>query len=87
MGVVPAIVLFLVIWFMSLFVILPLRLQTQGEAKDVAPGTPQSAPANPHLKKRFIWTTVLAVVVFIPIASTIHFGWLTADDIDIWGRM
>jgi len=38
-------VLFAVFWFMVLFVVLPLRLQTQGENKNVVPGTPSSAPS------------------------------------------
>jgi predicted secreted protein len=52
MGPVSAIVLYLVIWFMVLFVVLPLRLETQGERGEVEPGTPEGAPANLDMWKK-----------------------------------
>ncbi len=84
MNIVTGAVLYLVIWFMSLFVILPLRLETQEEADDVVFGTPPSAPTNPNLKKKFIWITVLATIIFIPVAATIINGWITVDDFDFF---
>ena len=39
MNVVSAIVLFAVIWFMVLFVVLPLRLKTQGDVGERLVGT------------------------------------------------
>ena len=35
MGITSAIVLFAVVWFMTLFIVLPLRLETQGDAGEV----------------------------------------------------
>ncbi len=86
MNIVSAIVLYLVIWFMTLFVILPLRLTTQQEAGDVAPGTPSSAPSNPNIKKKAIIVTILATVIWIPVVLTIVNGWITVDDIDVFNR-
>ena len=37
MGITSAIVLFAVIWFMTFLIVLPLRMQTQGDAGDIAP--------------------------------------------------
>ena len=44
MTITGAVVLFAVIWFVSLLVALPIGIRTQGEAGNVAPGTPSSAP-------------------------------------------
>jgi predicted secreted protein len=52
MGPVSAIVLYLVIWFMVLFIVLPIRLETQGDKGEVEPGTPESAPANLDMWKK-----------------------------------
>ena len=52
MGPVTAIVLYLVIWFMVLFIVLPIRLETQGERGEVEPGTPEGAPANLDMWKK-----------------------------------
>ncbi|MEL6641709.1 MAG: DUF1467 family protein [Pseudomonadota bacterium] len=87
MGPVSALVLFAVIWFMVLFVVLPLRLQTQGEAGDVVPGTHASAPANPQLKRKAIITTIWAFAVWVVIAGTIMSGLVTVRDLDWFNRM
>jgi len=63
MGITSAIVLFVIIWFLTLFVVLPLRLQTQGDLGSIEPGTHAGSPENPQMKKRFMVTTAVALVV------------------------
>ena len=46
MTITAAVVLFAVVWFMVFFIVLPLRLTTQGDAGSVVPGTPKSAPRD-----------------------------------------
>ncbi|MEL6571379.1 MAG: DUF1467 family protein [Pseudomonadota bacterium] len=87
MGPVSAIVLFAVIWFMVFFVVLPLRLQTQGEAGDVVPGTHSSAPADPQLKRKAWITTFWATIVWAVIAGTIMSGMISVRDLDWFDRM
>ena len=50
MGIMSALVLFAVIWFMVLFVTLPIRLKTQGDVGEIVPGTQAGAPVDPQLK-------------------------------------
>ena len=87
MGITSAIVLFAVVWFMVFFVVLPLKLTTQGEAGDVVPGTPASAPADPQLRRKVRITTLWAVVLWAIIAGVILSGWVSVRDIDIFNRM
>lgn len=84
MNVVSAIVLYLVIWFMCLFVILPLRIKSQNENGEVVAGTPASAPVDPKLKRKVIWVTILATSLFIPIAITISKGWISVEKIEFF---
>jgi predicted secreted protein len=81
-----AVVLLAVIWFMTLFVILPLRLTTQGEAGTTVKGTLGSAPENPRLKRKFLLTTVVALVLWGITVGIILSGWITMDDIDLFRR-
>ena len=82
-----AFVLYAVIWFLTLFVVLPLRLTTQGEAGRVVPGTPESAPANPMMKRRLIVTTVAGTAIWVAVTATILSGWITVADLDrLYGR-
>lgn len=87
MTITAAIVLFAMIWFMVLFIVLPLRLTTQGEAGSVVPGTPSSAPDNPQIGRKMRITTVISVGLWLLIAGTIMSGLISVRDIDWFGRM
>jgi predicted secreted protein len=82
MAITSALVLFAVIWFMTLFIVLPLRLETQADVGKVARGTPSSAPVNPQLKKRALIVTAITVVVWSIIMAVILSGVITVEDFD-----
>ncbi len=87
MGITSAIVLFAVIWFLVLFVVLPLRLKTQGDVGEVVPGTHASAPADFQPKRVVRTVTIVAVILWAIIAGTILSGVITVRDIDFMNRM
>lgn len=87
MGIASGIVLFMVIWFMTFLVVIPIRIQTQGEAGDVVPGTHDGSPAKHHLKKKALITTAVALVLWVIIAGIIISGLITVRDIDMFDRM
>ena len=87
MSVAAALVLYLVIWFVVLFVTLPIGLRTQGDEGEVAPGTPESAPANFNLKRTMIRVTLIALLVWAVVAGIIISGWISVRDFDIRGIM
>ena len=87
MGITSAIVLFAVIWFLTLFIVLPLRLKTQGDVGKIEPGTHAGSPVNPNMKKRFLVTTVVAVVLWAIIAGSIISGVFAVRDFDWFNRM
>lgn len=90
MPVFSAIVLLAFIWFLTLLSVLPLRLQTQGEAGSVVPGTPQSAPANLRFGHKIVLTSVVAVFVWAIVVTVIVSGMITIADLEtfsswVWG--
>jgi predicted secreted protein len=87
MNITSAIVLFSVIWFMVFFIVLPLRLTTQGDAGDVVPGTPKSAPLNEVVGRKAKITTVAAIIIWAILAAIILSGAITVRDIDFLGRL
>ncbi|RBI75747.1 DUF1467 domain-containing protein [Roseovarius sp. TE539] len=87
MGIASGIVLFLVIWSMTFLTIIPIRIQTQGEAGDVVPGTHDGSPQKHHLKKKAWLTTAIAAVLWVIIAGVIFTGAVTVRDIDMFKRM
>ncbi|MFG5383024.1 MULTISPECIES: DUF1467 family protein [unclassified Yoonia] len=87
MGPVSAIVLFAVVWAMVFFIVLPLRLQTQGEAGEIVPGTHASAPADAQIGRKAKITTLWALPIWAVIAGTILSGVISVRDIDWFDRM
>jgi predicted secreted protein len=87
MTITAAIVLYAVIWFLSLLVALPIGLRSQEEAGEVAPGTPASAPADPMIRRKMAWVTLVTTLLWAIIAATILWSGLTVRDIDFFHRM
>jgi predicted secreted protein len=75
-----AIVVYICIWFMTLFAVLPFGVRTQDEAGDVVPGTPGSAPAKMRLARLFLINTAVAAVCFAVFYVGYTQGWLSAHD-------
>ena len=65
------------IWFVTLFTVLPFGVVTQDEAGDVEPGSPGSAPANIRIGRKLLITTLVSTVLFI-----IVYWLLTSDILD-----
>lgn len=88
MSIVSAIVLLAVVWFMTLFVVLPIRLETQGDVGEQVEGTHAGSPASSFSMRRKLWlTTLWAVPIWAVITAVILFGGITVRDIDVFGRM
>lgn len=87
MSITSGLVLFSIIWFMVFFVVLPLRLTTQGEAGEVVPGTHSSAPADPQIGRKARITTIWAVCIWAVVAGVILSGAISVRDLDYFGRM
>jgi len=87
MGPTSALVLFAVIWFMTLLCVVPIRLKTQQDMGKVTPGTQSGAPEVHHLKAKLWITTGITVVLFVIIAGIILSGWITVEDLDWFNRM
>ena len=88
MNVVSSLVLLAVIWFLSLFVVLPIRLQTQGDVGERVPGTHAGSPATGFSMKRKIRiTTMVAIPIWIVICAIIIWGDISVRDFDFFNRM
>ncbi|WP_460273965.1 DUF1467 family protein [Celeribacter sp. ULVN23_4] len=82
MAITSAIVLYAVTWFMTLFVALPIGLRTQGDEGEKIAGTHDGAPANFNLKRKLIWVTVFATVIWAALVAVILSGWISWHDLD-----
>lgn len=87
MGAASAIALFLVLWALIFLVALPIRVQTQGEAGKVVPGTNPGSPERHNIRQKLWITTAVAVVLWALVATLIWTGALTVRDLDVFNRM
>jgi predicted secreted protein len=87
MTITAALVLFSTLWFLVLFCVLPVRFESQADAGQVIPGTPRSAPNNLNLPRKLKITTALAAGIFVVLYLIITSGWITIDNMDVFGIM
>ena len=75
MGVTTAIAIYLIIWWVVLFTILPIGVISHAEAGiDKGDGGDPGAPVDPKLKKKFIPTTWVSAIVFVIVYLVIRLG-------------
>jgi predicted secreted protein len=79
MAISTAVAIYFLIWWVTLFAVLPWGVSSQGE--EGAPGTDPGAPRVPHLVGKLIWTTLLATAVFAVIATIYATRLITIDDL------
>jgi predicted secreted protein len=81
-----AIAIYLIIWWVVLFAMLPIGVRTQAEEGEVVPGTTESAPHRPHLLAKILATTVVSSVVFAIVYLVVAHHLITLDDVPFFPR-
>lgn len=79
MSLTFGIAIYFIMWWLTLFMVLPFGLRTQAEQGDVIPGTPESAPSRPRLGRIFLVNTAIASVFFAIFWLGVTQGWLDPE--------
>jgi predicted secreted protein len=79
---VMAVAIYIFIWWIVLFAVLPWGVRAQGE--EGVPGTDPGAPLVPHLRAKLVWTTLVATAVFVICAYVYAYSLITLDDLARW---
>jgi len=64
MGLVSAVAIYFIIWWLVLFAVLPIGVRSQSEEGDIVLGTDHGAPVRPMLARKAIITSAIAAVIF-----------------------
>ena len=75
-----ALVLFIVIWWTTLFAVLPFWVRAQ-EDEDLVEGAEAGAPKESYMKRKVWVTTGVTVVIFAILFVIIHFKLFSMSDI------
>ncbi len=83
MGIALTLAIYGIVWWLTLFLVLPFGVKTQQEAGEVDEGTAPSAPSRPQIWQKMAITTVLSAAIFASIYWTIVLTGITLDDIPL----
>jgi predicted secreted protein len=74
--------IYLVVWWLVLFAILPLGVRSHHEeGVDVPGGGEPGSPTNPNLKRKFITTTWVSLIVLALIWVVLTFNLIPIPDL------
>ena len=65
MGITGSIIIYVIIWWIVFFSVLPVGIQSNKEVfKDNIEGSDPGAPKNPRIGKKFLITTLITSIIF-----------------------
>lgn len=79
MSITSAFAIYFVVWWLTLFLVLPFGIRSQSEAGDHVPGSDPGAPVIARIAWRLLWNTVLSAVLFGLGAFAYQNGYLNLD--------
>ena len=77
MGITGSIIVYVLIWWIIFFSVLPVGIQSNKEEfKEKIEGVDPGAPINPKIGKKFLITTLITSIIFIVIYYLVEFNLL-----------
>ena len=77
MGITGSIIVYVIIWWIIFFSVLPVGIQSNKDIfKDSIEGIDPGAPKNPKIGKKFLITTIITSILFIMIYYLVNNGFL-----------
>ena len=81
MGITGSIIVYVLIWWMIFFSVLPIGIQSNKEKfKDQIDGIDQGAPNNPKMGKKFSITTIITTIIYVVIYYLVKLNLLNLRD-------
>lgn len=81
MSIGAVVAIYFIVWWTSLFAVLPWGVRSQAESADITPGTDPGAPVRPGLGKKLLATTIVAAVITAGIVYLITSGIVALEDL------
>jgi predicted secreted protein len=76
-GITGSIIVYVLIWWIIFFSVLPVGIQSNKEKfRDRIEGIDPGAPNNPKMSKKFLITTIITSIIFIVIYYLVKFNLL-----------
>tara|TARA_B100001057_G_scaffold381682_1_gene387595 strand:- start:248 stop:502 length:255 start_codon:yes stop_codon:yes gene_type:complete len=80
-GITGSIIVYVLIWWIIFFSVLPIGIQSNKEKfREKLEGVDPGAPNNPKIAKKFLITTIITSIIFIVIYYLVKFDLLNLRD-------
>ena len=77
MGITGSIIVYVMIWWIIFFSVLPIGIRSNEEVfKEKIGGIDPGAPQNPRIGKKFLITTLITTIIFVVIYYLVEFDLL-----------
>ncbi|MEP9351119.1 DUF1467 family protein [Xanthobacter sp. KR7-225] len=81
MSILTILAIYFIVWWVTLFAVLPWGVRSQAESAEVTPGTDPGAPVRPLLVKKVIATTLVAALITGGLIYLLTSGVVSLDDL------
>jgi len=82
MSAFSAVVAYILIWWVTLFAVLPTGVRGQAEDGDITHGTEPGAPTQSRMKHKLLLTTVVTTILWGIFCAVIISGLIDVRDFD-----
>jgi predicted secreted protein len=79
-GPVTMLAIYIVVWWVVLFTVLPLGTSHETH-EPPTDGSQWGAPRTPNLKRKFITTTWVALILWAVVMGLVFIGWMPLPDL------
>lgn len=86
MDLFSMVVVYLLVWWVTLFAVLPTGVRGQAEDGHIVKGTEPGAPVESQMKRKLIMTTIISAVVWAIICAVIISGIIDWEKFSIYNR-
>jgi len=73
--------IYLVLWWLTLFAVLPWGVRASAGPDDIVPGSDPGAPAAPKMLRKIAITTLISAVIWLGVAWLIVYQPISLDSI------
>ena len=81
MPVTTALAIFVLIWWVVLFAVLPWGIRSQHEGGEMVPGTDPGAPTTFRLGRKLLWTTLVAAAIYAACYVVYQQHWISLESL------
>jgi predicted secreted protein len=82
MSPISAAAVYFIIWWITLFVVLPFGVRNATEAREeVEAGNEPGAPVRSHIGRKFLVTTAISTVLFLALYWLLTYSGMSLEDI------